>query len=89
MPGVLQIEAMAQVGGILLLNNETEVGTKLVFFMGIDNAKFRKTVLPGDQLVMELVMLKARRNTFKMAGKAYVKGQLVCEAEMMAIVVDK
>ena len=89
MPGVLQIEAMAQVGGILLLNNETEVGKKLVFFMGIDNAKFRKTVLPGDQLVMELVMLKARRNTFKMAGKAYVKGQLVCEAEMMAIVVDK
>ncbi|RMH64164.1 MAG: bifunctional UDP-3-O-[3-hydroxymyristoyl] N-acetylglucosamine deacetylase/3-hydroxyacyl-ACP dehydratase [Calditrichaeota bacterium] len=89
MPGVLQIEAMAQVGGILLLNDETDVSNKLVVFMGIDNAKFRRQVIPGDQLVMELEMLKARRNTFKMSGKAYVKGQLVCEAEMMAMVVER
>ncbi len=88
MPGVLIVEAMAQVGGILLLNDQVDVENKLVFFMGIDNVKFRKIVQPGDQLVMELVMLKNRRTTFKMAGKAYVKGELVCEAEMMAAVVD-
>ncbi len=89
MPGVLIIEAMAQVGGILLLNDEDDAQNKLVYFMGIDNAKFRKTVQPGDQLVMELELLKARRKTFKMAGKSYVKGQLVCEAEMMAMVVEQ
>ncbi len=88
MPGVLIVEAMAQVGGILLLNEQADVGNKLVFFMGIDNVKFRKIVQPGDQLVMELIMLKNRRSTFKMAGKTYVKGELVCEAEMMAAVVD-
>ncbi|HGY57129.1 MAG TPA: bifunctional UDP-3-O-[3-hydroxymyristoyl] N-acetylglucosamine deacetylase/3-hydroxyacyl-ACP dehydratase [Caldithrix abyssi] len=89
MPGVLIVEAMAQVGGILLLNDKDDVEGKLVFFMGIDNVRFRKIVQPGDQLVMELEMLKNRRTTFKMAGKAYVKGELVCEAEMMAAVVDQ
>ncbi len=89
MPGVLIVEAMAQVGGVLLLNEQDDVEDKLVFFMGIDGVKFRKPVQPGDQLVMELEMIKARRNTFRMAGKAYVKGNLVCEAEMMAAIVDK
>ncbi len=89
MPGVLIVEAMAQVGGILLLNDKDDVEGKLVFFMGIDNVRFRKIVQPGDQLVMELEMLKNRRTTFKMAGKAYVKVELVCEAEMMAAVVDQ
>jgi len=89
MPGVLIIEAMAQVGGILLLKDGEDVDNKLVLFMGIDAVKFRKPVIPGDQLVMELVMVKARRSTFKMAGKAYVQGELVCEAEMMAAVVDR
>ncbi len=89
MPGVLIIEAMAQTGGILLLKDGADFENKLVFFMSIDNVKFRKSVVPGDQLVMELTMLKARRNTFKMGGKAFVKGELVCEAEMMAGVVDK
>ena len=88
MPGVLIVEAMAQVGGILLLNDQEDVTNKLVFFMGIDNVKFRKLVQPGDQLVMELTMIKNRRTTFKMAGKTYVKGELVCEAEMMAALVD-
>ena len=88
MPGVLIVEAMAQVGGILLLNEQADVKNKLVFFMSIDNVKFRKIVQPGDQLVMELTMLKNRRTTFRMAGKTYVKGELVCEAEMMAAVVD-
>ncbi len=89
MPGVLLIEAMAQTGGILLLKDDEDVENKLAFFMSIDNVKFRKTVIPGDQLIMEMTMLKARRNTFKMAGKIYVKGELVCEAEMMAGVVDR
>ena len=89
MPGVLIVEAMAQTGGIMLLKDDEEVENKLVFFMGMDSVKFRKPVVPGDQLVMELTMLKARRSTFRMAGKAYVKGELVCEAEMMAAVVDK
>jgi UDP-3-O-[3-hydroxymyristoyl] N-acetylglucosamine deacetylase/3-hydroxyacyl-[acyl-carrier-protein] dehydratase len=89
MPGVLIIEAMAQTGGILLLKDDEEVQNKLVVFMSIDNVKFRKSVVPGDQLVMELSMLKARRNTFKMGGKAFVKGELVAEAEMMAGIVDR
>jgi UDP-3-O-[3-hydroxymyristoyl] N-acetylglucosamine deacetylase/3-hydroxyacyl-[acyl-carrier-protein] dehydratase len=89
MPGVLIVEAMAQTGGILLLKDDEEVENKLVVFMSIDNVKFRKSVVPGDQLVMELSMLKARRNTFKMGGKAFVKGELVAEAEMMAGIVDR
>lgn len=89
MPGVLIVEAMGQVGGVLLLNEQEGVENKLVFFMGFDNVKFRKIVQPGDQLVMELEMLKARRSTFKMAGKAYVQGELVCEAELMAAMVER
>ena len=89
MPGVLIVEAMAQTGGILLLKDDEEMENKLVFFMSIDNVKFRKIVVPGDQIIMELTMLKARRNTFKMIGKAFVKGELACEAEMMAGVVDR
>lgn len=88
-PGVLIVEAMAQTGGILLLKADEDVNDKLVLFMGIDNVRFRKTVVPGDQLVMELTMIKARRSTFKMAGKAFVKGEIVCEAEMMAAVIDR
>lgn len=89
MPGVLIVEAMAQTGGILLLKDDEEVENKLVVFMSINNVKFRKSVVPGDQLVMELTMLKARRNTFKMGGKVFVKGELVAEAEMMAGIVDR
>ena len=89
MPGVLIVEAMAQVGGVLLLKDQEEFDDKLVFFMGIDNVKFRKPVVPGDQIIMELTMLKSRRSTFKMEGKAFINGQLVCEAEMMAALVDR
>ena len=89
MPGVLIVESMAQVGGVLLLNDQQDVENKLVVFMGIDNVRFRKPVQPGDQLVLELKMLKNRRTTFKMAGKAYVNGELVCEAEMMAAIIDQ
>lgn len=89
MPGVLIIEGMAQTGGVLLLDGSTDQDDKLVFFMGINNAKFRKTVHPGDQLVFELTMKSRRSKVCVMDGKAFVDGQLVCEAELMATIVDR
>ncbi len=89
MPGVLLVEAMAQVGGILLLDAEQDTSNKLVFFTGIDKVKFRKTVVPGDQLRFELEMVRYRRSICKMAGKGYVGDELVVEAELSAAVVEK
>ncbi|HDI51933.1 UDP-3-O-[3-hydroxymyristoyl] N-acetylglucosamine deacetylase [candidate division KSB1 bacterium] len=89
MPGVLIIEAMAQVGGIMLLNSESNPEKKLIYFMGMDNVRFRKPVLPGDQIRFELDMLKYRRTTCKMAGKAFVGDDLVAEAELLAAIVDR
>ncbi|HNR67496.1 MAG TPA: bifunctional UDP-3-O-[3-hydroxymyristoyl] N-acetylglucosamine deacetylase/3-hydroxyacyl-ACP dehydratase [bacterium] len=88
MPGVLIVEAMAQVGGIMLLNSETDPTTKLVVFTGIDNVRFRKMVVPGDQLRCEVEMGSFRRSMCKMYGRAFVGDDLVCEAEMMAAIVD-
>jgi len=89
MPGVLIIESMAQTGGILLLNAFPNPEEKLVFFMQINNAKFRKTVLPGDQLFLEVEMINKKSKTVVMSGKAYVNDQLVAEADFMAAVVDR
>ncbi|MGB5072493.1 MAG: bifunctional UDP-3-O-[3-hydroxymyristoyl] N-acetylglucosamine deacetylase/3-hydroxyacyl-ACP dehydratase [Bacteroidota bacterium] len=89
MPGVLMIEAMAQCGGILMLNTLENPKEKLAFFSTIDNAKFRRPVVPGDQLVMEVEMTNKRRNIIQMRGKAFVDGDLVAEADMMAAIVDK
>jgi len=89
MPAVLQIEAMAQVGGVLMLNTVSNPEDKLVYFMSIDKAKFRKPVIPGDQIRFELEMLQFRRNACRMQGKAFVDGDLVAEAELTAIVVDR
>ncbi len=89
MPGVLIVEAMAQAGGFLLLNTVENADSKVAYFMGIDGVRFRKPVLPGDQLRFELKMISFRRSTCKMTGLAYVGEQLVCEAEMMAAVVDR
>jgi UDP-3-O-[3-hydroxymyristoyl] N-acetylglucosamine deacetylase/3-hydroxyacyl-[acyl-carrier-protein] dehydratase len=89
MPGVLILEAMAQTGGILLLNGIENPGDKLVLFMGINNAKFRKPVTPGDQLVFELTMMNRRSKVWTMKGEAFVDGHLVAEAEMMASIIDK
>lgn len=89
MPGVLIIEAMAQVGGVLLLNGEEDPEDKLVYFMGIDNARFRKPVVPGDQLLFELEMVHRRRRSCKMHGRAYVDGDLVAEADLMAMIVER
>jgi UDP-3-O-[3-hydroxymyristoyl] N-acetylglucosamine deacetylase / 3-hydroxyacyl-[acyl-carrier-protein] dehydratase len=89
MPGVLIIEAMAQVGGMLLLGTIEDPDQKVVYFMSLDNVKFRRPVLPGDQLRCELEMLQNRGRTCRMKGVAYVEGQVVAEAEMMARVVDR
>ncbi|MCC6651063.1 MAG: UDP-3-O-[3-hydroxymyristoyl] N-acetylglucosamine deacetylase [Candidatus Eisenbacteria bacterium] len=89
MPGVLIIEAMAQCGGLLMLNSVEDPNDKLMFFMGIDGAKFRRPVTPGDQLRFKLTLLKLRGRTSKMRGEAYVDGQLVAEAELMAAIVDR
>ncbi|MDH5405802.1 MAG: 3-hydroxyacyl-ACP dehydratase FabZ [Candidatus Aminicenantes bacterium] len=88
MPGVLIIEAMAQVGGILLLRTIPDRENKLVYFMGIEQAKFRKPVLPGDQLRFEVEVLKLKSRVCKMQGKAYVGEDLVAEAIIMSSMVD-
>jgi UDP-3-O-[3-hydroxymyristoyl] N-acetylglucosamine deacetylase/3-hydroxyacyl-[acyl-carrier-protein] dehydratase len=89
MPGVMILEAMAQAGGVLLLNAIDDPQSKVVYFMAIDNAKFRKPVLPGDQLRFELQMHTFRRNTCKMSGKAFVEDNLVASADFMAMVMDR
>ena len=89
MPGVLILEAMAQTGGILLLNGIENPEGKLVFFMAINNVKFRKPVTPGDQLVFELTMLNRKSKICQMVGKAFVDGNLVAEAEMMASIIER
>ena len=90
MPGVLIIEAMAQTWGILVLSSEkARAGSKNVLFLGIDKARFRKPVYPGDQLRFELEALNLKRSIWKFSGKAFVDGTLVAEAELMATVSDK
>lgn len=89
MPGVLILEAMAQAGGVLMLNAIPDPETKVVYFMAIDNARFRKPVVPGDQLRFELEMQAFRRNTCKMSGKAFVEDDLVAGADFMAMVIDR
>lgn len=89
MPGVLVIEAMAQAGGVLLLNTIDNPEGKIAYFMGIDQARFRKPVRPGDQIRFELDMIKFRLKTCKMHGKAFVNNDMVAEAELMATVTDR
>jgi beta-hydroxyacyl-ACP dehydratase FabZ len=89
MPGVLIVEAMAQAGGLLLMDQIPDRESKLVYFMGIDNVRFRKPVLPGDQLLMEVEMLQLRGKVAKMKGTARVDGKVVAEAEMLAGLVDR
>lgn len=89
MPGVLIVEAMAQVGGLLLMEDVEDRDSKVVYFMTMDNVKWRKPVVPGDTLVFELEILQHRRNTCKMKGLGFVDEQIVAEAEFMARIVDK
>ena len=89
MPAVLIIEAMAQVGGLLLLHSVEDPNDKLMYFMGIDGARFRRPVTPGDQLRFNVTLLKLKGHTSKMRGEAFVDDQLVAEAELLATVVDR
>ncbi|UCC72724.1 MAG: bifunctional UDP-3-O-[3-hydroxymyristoyl] N-acetylglucosamine deacetylase/3-hydroxyacyl-ACP dehydratase [Gemmatimonadota bacterium] len=89
MPGVLIIEAMAQVGGLLLMDSVENPEDKVVYFMSLDKVKFRRPVIPGDQLVFELEMVQMRRRVCRMKGIGRVDGEIVAEAEMMAQVVDR
>jgi UDP-3-O-[3-hydroxymyristoyl] N-acetylglucosamine deacetylase/3-hydroxyacyl-[acyl-carrier-protein] dehydratase len=91
MPGVLIIEAMAQVGGMLLMSRfeGQSFEDKVVYFMSLDAVKFRRPVVPGDQIRFELEMLAFRGRTCRMKGVGFVDGQVVAEAEMMAMVVDR
>lgn len=89
MPGVLIIEAMAQTGGILLLNGLENPEGKLAMFTTINNAKFRKPVVPGDQLVLEVRLENRRARIAQLAGEAYVNGELVAQAQLSAAIVDR
>lgn len=89
MPGVLIVEAMAQAGGLLLLNTIDEPKSKMAYFMGIDHARFRRLVKPGDQLRFELETVRMRMQACKMEGKAYVDDELVAEATLMAMITDR
>jgi beta-hydroxyacyl-ACP dehydratase FabZ len=90
MPGVLIVEAMAQTGGVLLMQTlSTQGQRKLVYFTGIDRARFRKPVVPGDQLRFEIQLLQLRRQLCRMKGTATVEGKLAAEAEMGCVVVDR
>ncbi|MCL1980059.1 MAG: 3-hydroxyacyl-ACP dehydratase FabZ [Proteobacteria bacterium] len=84
MPGVLILEAMAQVGSILACLSSPELVGRLAYFAGLDKARFRRIVRPGDQLVLKLEMLKQKAKVIKVAGQALVDGQLAAEAELMA-----
>ncbi|MBI3787144.1 MAG: 3-hydroxyacyl-ACP dehydratase FabZ, partial [Ignavibacteriales bacterium] len=89
MPGVLIIEALAQAGGILMLNGLDNPGNKLVYFMSINNVKFRRPVVPGDQLILDVEMVSRRSKFIQIRGKAYVDGALVAEGEFSAAIVDR
>ena len=87
MPGVLILEAMGQAGGVLVYNSlPPEDQDRLFFFTGMDKARFRKPVVPGDQLIIKVELLKQRSKMVKMSGQALVDDQLAAEAEMMAAI---
>ena len=89
MPGVLIVEAMAQAGAVLLLHDMAGRDEKLVFFTGIDKARFRRTVVPGDQLRLTVEVLKSRPTACKLRGTAEVDGRKVAEADIMSALVDR
>jgi len=88
MPGVLIVEAMAQAGGVMMLSLAGPQEGKLIYFTGIDNCRFRRPVVPGDQLVLEVELVARRATVAKMHGRATVNGELVCEADLMSAAVE-
>lgn len=89
MPGVLIIEAMAQAGAVLVLHDMKDRGDKLVYFAGIDKARFRRPVHPGDQIRMTLEVVKLRSRTCVMRGVAEVDGKVAAQAEILSAMVDR
>jgi 3-hydroxyacyl-[acyl-carrier-protein] dehydratase len=89
MPGVLAIEAMAQAGGLLLLTELPDYKDKLLLFTGVERAKFRKPVVPGDQLRLEVSVLAFRRTAARLIGEAYVGEKLACEATLSCQIIDR
>lgn len=89
MPGVLQIEALAQVGAILALREFEDRDNKIPFFSGIDNARFRRPVVPGDTLVLEVTALRIGQKVQKMRGVVKVDGNVTAEAEIMSVIGEK
>ena len=89
MPGVLMVEAMAQAGGVLLFNSLDDKESQLAVLLGVDKCRFRKLVRPGDQLVIEVNVLRLRSRFGKMASKTLVDGEVAAEAEITFSLVDK
>jgi 3-hydroxyacyl-[acyl-carrier-protein] dehydratase len=89
MPGVLQIEALAQVGAILALREFEDRDAKIPFFSGIESARFRRPVVPGDTLELEVIALRIGSKVQKMKGIARVDGQITAEAEIMSVIADR
>jgi beta-hydroxyacyl-ACP dehydratase FabZ len=89
MPGVLIVEAMAQAGGYLLFSQVEDRSDKLIFFTGIDKCRFRRPVVPGDQVIFEVEVTAKRSNFAKIRGRALVDDEVVCEADMMSALGDR
>ena len=90
MPGVLQLETMAQAGGVLILSTVTDPENYLTFFMKIDNAKFKQKVVPGDTIIFKLELISPiRRGLCHMHGKGFVDGKVVVEADLLALISKK
>ena len=89
MPGVLIVEAMAQVGAVYALNQLEDRDKKLVLFSGIDNARFRRPVVPGDTLILTVTPVRVGSRVQRMRGLAHVDGQLAAEADIMSVITDR
>jgi 3-hydroxyacyl-[acyl-carrier-protein] dehydratase len=89
MPGVLLVEAMAQAGGFLLFREVEDRDNKLIYFTGIDSCRFRRPVVPGDQVVFDVTVLSNRRSFAKLDATATVDGEVVCSAGLLSAMVDR
>ena len=88
MPGVLLVEAMAQAAGFLLLSGVEDRGNKLIYFTGIDKCRFRRPVVPGDQVIFDIEVKSVRRAFAKIHGRATVDGEVACEADLMSAMME-
>ena len=88
MPGVLIVEAMAQTGGLLVMGEMEDLESKVVYFMTVDGVKFRRPVVPGDTLMLEVEVLQTRRDVVRMKGRALVDGNVAAEAEFKARIME-